>query len=71
MQPQQGAREGSSRLVRQSSPAPKLCARHPPSIPTPRSQEVRPKTKLGLSAQLDALDLNKAPRVGLAYDLKY
>lgn len=33
--------------------------------------EVRAKTKMGLSAQFDALDLNKAPKLGFAYDLKY
>ncbi|GAB4815461.1 hypothetical protein N2152v2_002507 [Parachlorella kessleri] len=34
-------------------------------------QEVRPKTKMGLSAQFDALNLDKAPKFGFAYDLKY
>ena len=34
-------------------------------------QEVRPKTKMGLSAQFDALNLEKAPKFGFAYDLKY
>lgn len=35
------------------------------------AQEVRPKTKMGLSAQFDALNLEKAPKLGFAYNLKY
>lgn len=34
-------------------------------------QEVRAKTKMGLSAQFDALALDKPPKLGFAYDLKY
>lgn len=31
---------------------------------------MKPKTKMGISAQFDALNLEKAPKLGFAYDLK-
>ena len=47
----------------------RTCAAARPPRPAP--QEVRAKTRMGLSAQLDALALDKAPKLGFAYDLKY
>lgn len=34
-------------------------------------QELRPRTKLAVSAQVDALNLDRAPKYGLGLDIKY
>ena len=33
-------------------------------------QELKPKTKIGVSGQFDATDPNTKPRIGFAFDLK-
>jgi hypothetical protein len=34
-------------------------------------QELRAKTRLAVTGQFSALDLNKPPRFGFGYDIKY
>ena len=52
-------------------PALPACPARPACPALPRLQELKARTRMAVSSQFNALDLNKAPKFGFGYNINY